>query len=60
MRNTQDSRNIQSNALISNLAPMASSLEQIMRVIDHQSFYITLQEAWHVVQEPVLILNAFL
>lgn len=58
--NIREPHNFRSVALTSNLAPMASDLEQILRGTDDPSFYKKSQNLLHVVQELAVTLESTL
>lgn len=60
MANIQETRNLRLNSSISNLALMASDLEQILRGIDDSSLYKTLRNSRQSVQKPTVTLEAAL
>lgn len=54
MTNIQETRNLHSTALTSDLALMAGDPRQILRSTDDSSFYTTFRNPWHAVQEPAI------
>lgn len=58
MENVQDSCNLRSNLETPNLAPMVSVRKQILPGTDNPSFYTTLWNPPHVVQERAVTLKA--
>lgn len=57
MVSMQDPRNLRSNSSISNLAPIASDPEQILRGTDETSFYTKFRKYRYAVSEPAITLK---